>query len=201
MTTGSKHLPVLAGWQVPALRALDLATVYCDETTTLVSLAHRCVIADFDGEEPQQGIPHLHVTGAVERAAAADAGLEYDGWPGWEAVFAYVAGHRGLLKTDHYSQDTKASIGQAGPNDPRLAGLVRELEAMAEADGDVQLAVDDLIYDHVGTSKSASGINNQGISGQAEALAERLGVEETLAMLQEVAGQFEGDQKKARKHQ
>lgn len=88
---------------VPELVALKLATLYGDGSTTLVSLTHRVCIADFDAEVRQYGIPHLHVTTAIEDAAGkAYFGPEFDaekeGWPGWEAIFQHLEKHPDLLE-------------------------------------------------------------------------------------------------------
>ena len=57
------------GNDVPEIVALGLATIYADDSTTLVSLKHRAIVADFDGEHPQIGIPHLHLDGEIEERA------------------------------------------------------------------------------------------------------------------------------------
>jgi hypothetical protein len=70
---------------------------HCDGSTSLVSLAHR-VVADFDGEHPQTGIPHLDFHHLREQ----QAGQEYwrdewagddEGFPGWLAVFDFIDRH------------------------------------------------------------------------------------------------------------
>lgn len=69
---------------------------------------------------------------------------------------------------------------------PRLRALADQLQDMAEKDEEVQFAVDELIYDHCGTSKRWSNVNNQGIETQVEALAEHLDEDELIGMLGEV---------------
>ena len=90
---------------VPQIKALRLVTIYGDESTSLVSLAHRVIIADFDGEEPQQGIPHLHLTQEIEQ----EAGIQYwgedfkgeeEGFPGWPAIFEYLDARPSLLENE-----------------------------------------------------------------------------------------------------
>ena len=79
---------------VPEIKALNLVTIYCDEGTTLVSLAHNVLIAAWDGEEKQMGIPHLYLTDELEQAIGSDYFADWDaneeGFPGWPAVLAYV---------------------------------------------------------------------------------------------------------------
>lgn len=194
MTTESKSLPVLAGWQDPAVRALDLATIGGDGSTTLVSLSRRCVLGDFEGEQAQQGIPHLHLTDEIEAAASQAAGNAEaragEGFPGWPAVLDYLRANRDLLSTGHWTAATAGSVGLALERDPRLQGLCDRLGRQAEGDQDVQFAEDDLVYDHVGTGKHASAVNNEGIEGQADALAERIGLEFALEELRGVIDQF-----------
>lgn len=87
-----------AAADVPAVQALRLVTVYSDGSTSLVSLAHRVVVADFDGEQPQAGIPHLDFHHQLEQ----QAGREYwrdrwagdgEGFPGWPAVYDFIERH------------------------------------------------------------------------------------------------------------
>ncbi len=77
-------------------------------------------------------------------------------------------------------------LGDDPTEDPRMKAAVEQLAEMAEKNEDVQFAVDDLVYDHIGTSKRGSNINNRGIEGQAEALVEAIGLEETVEALREV---------------
>jgi len=106
-----------ANWDVQEIRDLDLATVYCDQSTTLVSLAHRAIIADFESEDAQQGIPHLYLTCEIEVAAAREGGYpdasEDDGFPGWGIVFAFILAHREILSTDHYSAEVAEAVKKA----------------------------------------------------------------------------------------
>jgi hypothetical protein len=53
---------------------------------------------------------------------------------------------------------------------------------LAHENDEIQLAVDDLIYNHCGTSKTWSNVNNQGIVTQFEALEDRLGADEAIAL-------------------
>jgi hypothetical protein len=115
-----------AGWEVKAIRDLDLATVYCDQSTTLVSLAHRAVIAEFEGEQAQQGVPHLYLTSEIEVAAARECGYpdasEDDGFPGWDVIFDYVKAHRECLSVDHYTAEVAEAVRKAasgGGDGPR----------------------------------------------------------------------------------
>lgn len=95
-----------AAADVPEVHALRLVTVYCDGSTSLVSLVHRVVVADFDGEQPQVGIPHLDFHHQLEQ----QAGKEYwqDGWAGdgegflgWPAVYDCIERHpRRLILTN-----------------------------------------------------------------------------------------------------
>jgi hypothetical protein len=92
--------------EVSEIVALGLATVYADESTTLVSLKHRAVVADFDGEHPQVGIPHLHLDGEIEERAGKaywkDGWTDDEGFPGWSAVFDLIAADPSLLSRKHY---------------------------------------------------------------------------------------------------
>ncbi len=101
------HEPDRTAADVPAVQALRLATVYCDGSTSLVSLAHRVVVADFDGEQPQPGIPHLDFHHRREQA-----GKEYwrdewagddEGFPGWLAVYDYIERHPRTLNSSHFA--------------------------------------------------------------------------------------------------
>jgi hypothetical protein len=78
--------------QTPEIVALRLATIYGDGSTTLVSLTHRVIICDFEGDCTHIGIPHLYLDGKIERLASeAYWGEKYDGdFPGWPAIFAYI---------------------------------------------------------------------------------------------------------------
>lgn len=91
---------------IPEIVNLRLVTVYSDETTSLVSLNHRVEIANFDGEEPQDGIPHLYITDEIEAAAARlNAGPDFvynDDFPGWDAVYDYIDRHPEILSTRHF---------------------------------------------------------------------------------------------------
>lgn len=91
------------------IQALRLVTVYCDGGTSLVSLTHRVVVADFDGGEPQAGVPHLDLHHRLEQ----QVGREYwgDGWagddegfPGWPAVFDFIGRHPDALDTSHFAR-------------------------------------------------------------------------------------------------
>jgi hypothetical protein len=87
---------------IPELQALRLVTIYGDESTTLVSLAHKVIIADFDGRQPQYGIPHLDLDQSLEREMgqaywAEDWKGDEEGFPGWPAVFAYIQAHPEVL--------------------------------------------------------------------------------------------------------
>jgi len=102
-----EYEPELA--DVPELVALRLATVYCDGSTSLVSLAHRYVLmADNDDAGGEYAnlldmVPHVRLTGEMEKAAsdeyfndppAGDDDNDYeDGFPGWPAVCAYLDNH------------------------------------------------------------------------------------------------------------
>lgn len=94
--------PDRAAADVPEVQALRLVTVYCDGSTSLVSLAHRVVVADFDGEHPQAGIPHLDFHHLREQQAGREywqgqwAG-EDEGFPGWLAVFDFIDRHPNTL--------------------------------------------------------------------------------------------------------
>jgi len=90
--------PDRAAADVPAVLALRLVTLHCDGSTSLVSLAHRVVVADFDGKHPQAGIPHLDFHHQREQ----QAGREYwpgewtgedAGFPGWPAVYDFIERH------------------------------------------------------------------------------------------------------------
>ena len=97
------------------LEKLRLATIYCDGSTTLVSLAHRAALAEFAGEQPQAGLPHLHLSAAVEQAAgrAGDPGYDRgrDGWPGWDAIFDHLAAHPQLLDGDGAGGELRLTRG------------------------------------------------------------------------------------------
>lgn len=82
---------------VPELGALRLVTIYGDETTSLVSLTHRVVIADFDRDQPQAGIPHCYLF-KIEDGIYGDE--ENEGFPGWDEVFDYICAHPELLLND-----------------------------------------------------------------------------------------------------
>jgi len=99
--------PDRAAADVPEVQALRLVTVYCDGSTTLVSLAHRVVVADFDGEHPQAGIPHLDFHHRREQ----QAGQEYwrdewagddEGFPGWPAGYDYIERHPRTLDSSQF---------------------------------------------------------------------------------------------------
>ncbi|MBY0460681.1 MAG: hypothetical protein K2V38_25465 [Gemmataceae bacterium] len=96
--------PDRAGGDVPEVQALRLVTVYCDGSTSMVSIAHRVVVADFDGEHPQVGIPHLDFDHRHEQQAGQEywrdewAG-EDEGFPGWAAVFDYIERHPNALES------------------------------------------------------------------------------------------------------
>jgi uncharacterized protein (UPF0335 family) len=96
-------------------------------------------------------------------------------------------------EADQYENAVDWYNQQAAERDPRLEAVVDKLLRLAETNEEVQFAVDDLVYDHRGTGKHASTINNQGISGQADALVERIGLEETLAQLNGVVADFTED--------
>jgi hypothetical protein len=73
--------------------------------------------------------------------------------------------------------------------DLRVQALIdRVLAAERDAktqNATIQYRMDDLIYDHCGTSKQWSNVNNQGMEAQVEALVERLGVDEATSAIEE----------------
>lgn len=74
------------------------------------------------------------------------------------------------------------------PRDPRLQEVIdRLIEARGrECENDVQVQVDELIYERLGTTKQWSNLNNQGFDAQIDSLAEELGIETTVALVQEI---------------
>lgn len=87
---------------VPELAALRLVTIYGDGTTTLVSLTHQVVIADFDGDEPMDNIPHIRAGEFEVKAGKAYYGNGFNdqwGWPGWPAIFKWLERHPSLLES------------------------------------------------------------------------------------------------------
>lgn len=73
--------------------------------------------------------------------------------------------------------------------DLRVQALIdRVLAAENEAhkrNASFQYRMDDLIYEHCGTSKKWSSVNNQGMEARVEALFERLGINEATDVIQE----------------
>jgi hypothetical protein len=163
---------------IPALAARRLVCVETEgEGTDLVSLTHRCVLATGDGLASDDSVPHVTVGPEQEREACRLAGVPYDGGhPGWPVLLAWL------------DRQYPAPAG-----DGRLAGLVERLTDLADDDGGVQPAVDELCYDFLGTGKHVSTINNQGIEAQAEALAERIGLEAALHELRAVLDRHGGE--------
>jgi hypothetical protein len=69
----------------------------------------------------------------------------------------------------------------------RLEAVAEKLQELSNSPKwSAQLEIDDLVYDNLGCGKWASNINNQSVLTQAEALAERLGLEETCRLLEEI---------------
>lgn len=135
-------------------------------------------------EDPQDRGCHNGCYGAdfIARQAANALGLPE---PQVLAVPAEIA----ASEADQYENAVRWYNERARQADPRLEAVVGKLFELARS-SEVQLAVDDLVYDHVGTGKHASAINNQGFSGQAEALVERLGLVEALAELNGIVADF-----------
>lgn len=71
-----------------------------------------------------------------------------------------------------------------------LEEISERLSELAEADEEVQMRVDDLIYQEFGDGKRSAAINNQGIAYQFEKLAERFGVEKTTKVANELLEEF-----------
>jgi hypothetical protein len=95
---------------------------------------------------------------------------------------------------DDQGNRVDVDLGQEGL-DPRVQALINQVLAAEELAGrrnaTLQYLMDDLIYDHCGTSKKWSHVNNQGMEAQVEALVERLGLVEatqTIAEALESAG-------------
>jgi len=125
-------------------------------------------------------------TPEAARARAEDTAGSLDFPP--EQTSDYEAGQPVPLTRD---DPEEGCLSKAGPNDSSLGEIVARMEKLARDNPEVQFAVDDLVYAHIGTSKSASNINNQGIHGQAEALSERVVLQEIIVMLQEIVQQFQ----------
>jgi hypothetical protein len=144
-------------------------------------------------EDPQDRRCHNGCYGAdfVARQAAQALGLSE---PHTIAVPAEIADS----EADQYENAVQWYNEQAQQRDPRLDAIVEKLFKLAESSEEVQFAVDDLVYDHIGTGKHASSINNQGFSGQADALVERMGLEDTLAELNGIVDDFTKDATAAR---
>jgi hypothetical protein len=80
------------------ITALRLATIDADGSTTLVSVAHRFVLADAQKLSVPSDTPHLDMAADLERQITEAIGARYDGsWPGWDAVFTYIDSHPDVL--------------------------------------------------------------------------------------------------------
>jgi hypothetical protein len=77
--------------------------------------------------------------------------------------------------------------------DPRVQALIDRVLAAEEnarrQNATLQYRMDDLIYDHCGTSKKWSSVNNQSMETQVEALVERLGIEEAATVIEDALDQ------------
>jgi hypothetical protein len=96
-------------------------------------------------------------------------------------------------ESDQYEKAVEWYNRQKAERDAGLEAVVDKLLGLAEANEEVQFAIDDLVYEHVGTGKHASDINNRGISGQVDTLLEHLGLEDTLTQLNGVVADFTDD--------
>ena len=114
-------------------------------------------------------------------------GMTWDPDQEWDCeTIEYVAG---VLEDAGLKPEREMPREPAG-EDRRLAALVEQLVASDEANHNVQFAVDDLVFDEIGTGKHASNINNGGIANQVQALVERIGLEDTIQALQAVVDDF-----------
>jgi hypothetical protein len=115
--------------------------------------------------------------------------LYYDeGDKKWTPEFDYGSDTLDAVHTIMANAGLVPAEGAGPTNEQRIEALVEQLEEARNRKGeDVQYAVDDLIYDHCGTSKKWSNVNNQGFQGQVEALVEAVGVEETEKLVKDVA--------------
>src|SRR5436305_269611 len=95
----------------------------------------------------------------------------------------------GVLEDVRLHPETRMAQEKPTP-DPQLQAVIDHLIELADEQREVQFAVDDLVYDHAGTGKHASAINNGGIENQADALIERIGLQETVQALQAVQDDF-----------
>lgn len=71
-----------------------------------------------------------------------------------------------------------------------LEQICESLRKLAEADPEVQMRVDDLVYEQFGDGKSTADINNQGIPHQFERLAEVWGLDEAIKAAGELLEEF-----------
>jgi hypothetical protein len=93
---------------IPEIQALKLCTVYCDGSTTLVSLALNTLLYDNgEGESPLNNTPHVYLITDDENKASdewygtEDGKADDNGFPGWPAIFHYLNNHPERLTTDH----------------------------------------------------------------------------------------------------
>ena len=91
-----------------------------------------------------------------------------------------------LLADNYEWQDTELVADYSGlTRTPSkvLNDVIAKLQVLAEKNENVQFAVDDLVYENIGSNQHARDINNSGIHGQAEELAKVNGAEWVLAEL------------------
>jgi hypothetical protein len=89
-----------------AIKALRLITIYGDESTNLVSLAHRCILASDGMFTVDTSMPHLEITTELEAQIATEDGQQYDdAWPGWDAVFNFIERHPEVLTASAWPDD------------------------------------------------------------------------------------------------
>ena len=67
----------------------------------------------------------------------------------------------------------------------RIQSMTKRLHEAPDTH-DVQEEVDELVYQHCGTSKKWSNVNNQGFEAQVEALAEALDIDEAEKLINEM---------------
>lgn len=150
------------------------------------------------GKRPIDLAPHPVVRQALTAAAdvlgtASSTDDDADYWgeagDGFKAIkLVELAGQ----VLDGKDVDIEASVA-ALERHPAVALVTREDRARAlverlEAAQDAQDAVDDMIYDHVGTGRRASEINNSGFHGQIAALVRAVGIDEVERLVNEAIG-------------
>jgi hypothetical protein len=170
-----------------ALKSLRLATVeMTGEGVSLVSLAYRCALADANsGLTSFDDVPDLVMTEEIEQHIKEELGLTHEGWPGWDALFAYLDRHPELLPSANGDTDRLVAYAESlGLSSSNLDMLVHDLAQ--------EIALPDLNMlegqqeqeEHIGAQQAtASAINNGGLAEQIAFLLQHNSAEEVKELL------------------